>query len=234
MSLQLPRAIPGFLLTVSCLFFPPGSSHSCGSVILFRPKYSLLNSCTDLEGRFVLAEFQDRDVIFRVVCVYAPNWNPERDTFFSFVSSKVYPSVATLVCGDFNAVFDRSMDRRGSNALDYSRESSPYFLPFFVTVVWLTFGDLFILLHLLSLGLGQMAHCPPGLTLSGVPIHGYISCGLVTCWLALIPTIVLFFFLFLFRNRLLTALAAGSSTPQSLRMLVSDLQSRISGLGRKI
>ena len=108
------------------------------------------------------------------------------------------------------------------------------FLPFFVIVVWSKFRDLFILLHLLSLGLGQMAHCHPGLTLSGVPIHGYISCGLVTCWLALIPTIVLFFSLFLFRNRLLAALAAGSSTPQSSRMLVSDLQSRISGLGGKI
>ena len=69
----------GFLSVVS-----PGSSHSCGSVILFRPKYSLLNSCTDSEGRFVLAEFQDRDVIFRVVCVYAPNRNPDRDTFFQF------------------------------------------------------------------------------------------------------------------------------------------------------
>lgn len=84
----------------------------------------MLNSWTDSCGRVVLAEFQDRDVIFRVVCVYAPNRNPDRDTFFSFVSSKIDQSVATLVCGDFNSVFDRSIDRRGSNVLDSSRESS--------------------------------------------------------------------------------------------------------------
>ena len=65
----------GFLSVVS-----PGSSHSCGSVILFRPRYSLLNSCTDSDSRFVLAEFHDCDVIFRVLCVYAPNRNPDRDT----------------------------------------------------------------------------------------------------------------------------------------------------------
>lgn len=50
----------------------------------------MLNSWTDSCGRFVLAEFQDRDVIFRVACVYAPNPNPD--------------TVATLVCGDFNSL----------------------------------------------------------------------------------------------------------------------------------
>ena len=33
------------------------------------------------------------------------------------------PSIPTLVCGDFNAVFDRALDRRGSNIFDASRES---------------------------------------------------------------------------------------------------------------
>ena len=40
----------GFLSVVS-----PGSSDSCGSVILFGPRYAMLNSCTDSDGRFVLA-----------------------------------------------------------------------------------------------------------------------------------------------------------------------------------
>ena len=38
--------------------------------------------------------------------------------------SKVDPSVQTVLCGDFNSVVDRAMDRRGSSPLDYSRESS--------------------------------------------------------------------------------------------------------------
>ena len=116
----------GFLSVVS-----PGSVHSCGSVILYRPRYTLQNSWVDSSGRFVLADFQHRDVIFRVACIYAPNRNPDRDTFFSFVSSKIDPSVATVVCGDFNAVFDRTIDRRGSNVLDPSRESSASLLSLF-------------------------------------------------------------------------------------------------------
>ena len=116
----------GFLSTVS-----PCSAHSCGSVILYWPRYTLLNSWVDSSGQFVLAEFQDCDVIFRVACIFAPNRNPDRDTFFSFVSLKIDPSVATVVCGDFNTVFDRSIDRRGSNASDPSRESSASLLSLF-------------------------------------------------------------------------------------------------------
>ena len=37
----------------------------------------------------------------------------------------------TLVCGDFNTVFDESMDRRGSHILDSSRESSAALLSLF-------------------------------------------------------------------------------------------------------
>lgn len=37
--------------------------------------------------------------------------------------SMVDPSVPTLVCGDFNAVFDRVLDRPGSNVFNASRES---------------------------------------------------------------------------------------------------------------
>ena len=127
----MPKAIPGFLLTVSYLLFPPAPHTPVVLLFSYGLDIRCLILCTDSDGRFVLAEFQDRDVMFRVVCVYAPNRNPDRDAFFSFVSSKVDPSVATLVCRDFNAVFDRSMDRRGSNVLDYSRESSPSLLSLF-------------------------------------------------------------------------------------------------------
>lgn len=35
----------------------PGSSHSCGCIILFRPTLSLLNSWSDSAGRFAQSEF---------------------------------------------------------------------------------------------------------------------------------------------------------------------------------
>ena len=48
---------------------------------------------------------------FRVCCIYAPNRNPARDQFFHDLWAKVDPSVPTILCGDFNAVFDRSVDQ---------------------------------------------------------------------------------------------------------------------------
>ena len=112
----------GFLTVAS-----PGSPHSCGSVILYRSKYHLVKTWSDsmvgFSGRFVMAEFQHHDVSFRLACIYAPNRNPERNDFFAYCESIVDPSVPALLCGDFNAVFDRTLDRRGSNVSDLSHES---------------------------------------------------------------------------------------------------------------
>ena len=91
----------------------PGTAFSCGSVLLFRPKYVLRKSLCDSSGRFVLAEFELNGIVFRVVCLYAPNQNPARDDFFQFVSDTVDPAIPTVLCGDFNAVFSRPLDRRG-------------------------------------------------------------------------------------------------------------------------
>ena len=80
-------------------------SGRCGSVLLLRPKYVLRKDLSDSAGRFVLAEFQLNGVVFRVVCLYAPNKNPARNDFFQFVSGTVDPAIPTVICGDFNAVF---------------------------------------------------------------------------------------------------------------------------------
>ena len=50
----------------------PGSAHSCGSVILYRPCYSLLHFQIDADGRFVLAEFKFHEIIFCVVFFLCP------------------------------------------------------------------------------------------------------------------------------------------------------------------
>lgn len=102
----------------------PGSARSCGTVVLYRSTYSLRNFWTDDHGRFVLAEFECRGNVFRLASFYAPNRNPERDAFLLDCVDKIDPSVPTVVCGDFNTVFDRVLDRRGSDPFDASRESS--------------------------------------------------------------------------------------------------------------
>ena len=101
-----------------------GSNHSCGTVILFRSCLSLTSSFSDSDGRLVSCEFSYHDSKFRVVAIYAPNSNPARNTFFDYVISVVDPHVPTFVCGDFNAVINRSLDRRGSDPFDTSRDSS--------------------------------------------------------------------------------------------------------------
>ena len=102
----------------------PGSINSCGCIVLYRPVLSLVSSSSDSNGRFLLCNFSFHDVPFRVACVYAPNYVPERDNFFSDVASRVDPSVPTVIVGDFNTVFDRAIDRMGSVVGDVSRESS--------------------------------------------------------------------------------------------------------------
>ena len=108
----------------------PGTQKSCGCIILFRPCLSLVKLSSDDAGRFVLCEFRLQEKLFRVVSLYAPNRNPARDQFFELVPPRVDPTIPTVVCGDFNTVWDRSLDRAGSVAADTSRESSS-------TLAWL-------------------------------------------------------------------------------------------------
>ena len=102
----------------------PGTLHSCGSAILYRPSFSLSKSFIDSGGRFVLAHFNRDHVTFGLACAYAPNRNPERNEFLDYCIEKVDVAVPTVICGDFNCVFDRSLDCRGSVASDTSREST--------------------------------------------------------------------------------------------------------------
>ena len=114
-------------LVFSVWFFTvasPGTIHSCGSVILYRSTFELSKTAFDAGGRFVLANFKYHGSSFGLACVYAPNRNPERNEFFDFCVSELDPSVPTVICGDFNTVFHRSLDRRSSSVSDVSRESS--------------------------------------------------------------------------------------------------------------
>lgn len=72
----------------------PGSAHSCGSVIIFCPVYSVVNSWKDDTGHFIMAELSFHNIFFRIACVYTPSRNPGRDDFlvscgqaFSFPAS---------------------------------------------------------------------------------------------------------------------------------------------------
>ena len=101
-----------------------GTAHARGLAILYRPRLFLNGSWVELGGRFVMAEFMDGNFLFRVVCICAPNRNPERDSFLLSCSDFIDPSIPTLLGGDFNAVFDHTKDRRGSATDSTYRDSS--------------------------------------------------------------------------------------------------------------
>ena len=125
----------GFSFVVS-----PGTNRSGGCIVLYRPRLSLLNSSCDVPGRSVLCTFSFHGSTFRVLCLYAPNRNPARDLFFDGIMDSVDPTVPTVLCGDFNTVFDRSLDRFGSATDDTSRESTSALIRLFdsccVTDIW--------------------------------------------------------------------------------------------------
>ena len=88
--------------------------------MLYRPVLSLVSSSSHSDGRFLLCNFSFHDVPFRAACVYAPNYVPERDDFFSDIASPV----PTVIVGDFNTVFDRAIYCMGSVVGDVSRKNS--------------------------------------------------------------------------------------------------------------
>ena len=102
----------------------PGSVRSAGCVILFRDSLSVSDSWCDAEGRYLQCKFSFRGQSFRVCSLYVPNRNPARDSFLHDLQVKIDFSVPSLLCGDFNTVFDRALDRRGSDPSDTSREST--------------------------------------------------------------------------------------------------------------
>ena len=79
-------------------------------------------------------------ITFRIAGVYAPNRNPEREAFYSYIEDMVDPARPTILCGDFNAVFNRNKDRRGSNPLDLAHDSCSALRTLFsnccVTDIW--------------------------------------------------------------------------------------------------
>ena len=76
----LRSVIPGFCPPVFPLFLPRVPTNLVAVIFCFPPCLSLISSRSDSSGRLIACDFSLRDVIFRVVCVYAPNRNPDSDS----------------------------------------------------------------------------------------------------------------------------------------------------------
>lgn len=167
----------GFLSLAS-----PGSAHSCGSLLLYHPRYSLYSSFLDSVGRFFRATFSYNDVTFHVIWLYAANQDPSRSVFFQFVTDHVDPCSPTIICGDFNSVFDRTRDRRG-----FAAAASPQDSPGALTTL---FGDCCVVdvwrhLHPHTTAFTWLrpdGSFPRGSLLLAVLFLGCIMCGPVIFW----------------------------------------------------
>lgn len=200
---------------LSCVVFFR-SSHLCGTVVLYHPRLSLARSWTDDVGRFVQYEITFQTKLFRVACVYAPNRNPARDDFFPDVEAHVDPWVPTLLCGYFNAVFDRLLDRVGSDPLIFFVRALLLSLAFFRPAVSLIFGVICIRPLAVLLGLSGTAFLPPVLISSVLLFLGFL----------LSPPVISFLFRFLITVRFTYLSLSGSHCPGSWTLEVNSRCSR--------
>ena len=101
-----------------------GTNHSHGVVVLYHSVLECRSVVCEFDGCFVLVEFGLRGSVFRVASIYATNCNPDCDTFFVRCIDSIDLPIRTILCGDFNNVLDRVLDRRRSCPFDVSCESS--------------------------------------------------------------------------------------------------------------
>lgn len=187
----------------------PGSLRSCGTVVLYRPIFHLCKVQRDNDGRFVLCEFSYHDRLFRICGVYAPNCDPDRGDFFHFVINAIDPSAPMIICGDFNAVFDRAIDCGGLSTPNVRRNDSvPLTFLFHECLFWM-FGAHSTPLNLVSRGVAQTALCCFRLIILAVLIHGPLLYCLVIFTLVLGRITVLCFLAFPYRIPSPRVLAGG-------------------------
>ena len=106
-----------------------GTNHTRGVVVLYRSVLECRPVVCEFDGRFVLVQFSLHGSVFHV-----PNRNPDLDAFFICCIDSIDPAIPTLLCGNFNTVLDRVLDRRRSCPFDVSRESSALLSALFLDI----------------------------------------------------------------------------------------------------
>ena len=152
---------------------------SRGCIVLSCHPLLLVNSWTDTDGRFLQCEFFCNH-IFRVACVYAPNRNPERDSFLTDVLSRVTrPSLPSCVGISMLFLIDVLIALAPLLMIPRGRVPPPL-VTFFLLAVLLTSGTSYTPLFLALPGLGGMAFTPARLISLGVLFPGCLPFLLVT------------------------------------------------------
>ena len=95
---------------------------------------------TDNSVRYTVVDFKSTLHDFRVICIYASNHYLERGPFFEDLSRFSNCNIPVFLLGDFNSVFDCSLDRSDSPIVSSPRDTSDklkkLFVDFNVVNVW--------------------------------------------------------------------------------------------------
>ena len=88
------------------------TNKSAGTAILIKDCFKINKIIKDDTGRFlqVLVNFGEDELCF--ISVYAPNKNPERNTFLTSLTNLINLSRPVFVAGNLNCVFNSQLDRK--------------------------------------------------------------------------------------------------------------------------
>lgn len=93
-----------------------GHGRSKGVAIIFVNHRIMYNKFySGLDGRLILSDFEICGNNFRIVNLYAPNVESERNTFFEQLVPHFVTSNHLILTGDFNFVFNTKLDKIGGN-----------------------------------------------------------------------------------------------------------------------
>lgn len=107
-------------------FFSNGTSHSCGTMILFRKglDISILESKIDLNGRYIILKVDLAGEEFVLVNIYGPTKQNEKNQFYEHLNTEmalmdISLNDKVILGGDWNVILDKTLDRKGgSNRVD--------------------------------------------------------------------------------------------------------------------
>ena len=102
------------------------SSNSRGVAILIKRSiaFQVLDQSSIDQGRCLTLKIDFSGHTLRLCCIYAPNHNPEKATFFNELQDHLDPTEDLLIAGDFNSVLEPSLDRQSSSPLHPSYDCS--------------------------------------------------------------------------------------------------------------
>ena len=102
-----------------CLF-SNGTKHSCGTMVLFNKsfEFKIEDSKIDSQGRFIFVKLEIDGEKFILLNIYGPTKQSEKQSFFSkiannFVELDISINDKLVLGGDFNVIFDSSIDKKG-------------------------------------------------------------------------------------------------------------------------